>query len=395
MTFDLPAVQAAIRHYGLDGWLLYDFRLLNVLAARIAGTAEGHRSRRWAYFIPAHGEPKKLVHRIESMALDALPGSDRTVYLRWQEFEAGLGHLLSGTKRVAMEYSPRNGNPYISRVDAGTIELVRGLGVEVISSGDLIQQFEATWDDEQWALHLKAAEGTNAAYEVAWNFISSEIRAKGSTTELDVQQRIMDHFAERGLITDHPPIVGEGPHSGDPHYAPNPAGNASIKPGSYVLIDLWAKLDKPRAVYSDLTRVGYVGADVPKKYVDIFEIVAAARDAGIAKVKTAFAANAPLLGWEVDAATRAVIEKAGYGEFFTHRTGHNIGQETHGNGCHMDSLETREERSVQRRTCFSIEPGIYLPEFGVRSEVDVYVDADGKVHVTGGELQTEIFRVIV
>jgi Xaa-Pro dipeptidase len=392
--FDLAAIQTAVRDQKLDGWLLYDFRQLNVLAARVAETSP-KLSRRWAYFIPANGSPKKLVHAIEPAALDHLPGTDKTVYLKWQEFEAGLAHLLAGAKRVAMEYSPRNGNMYIGRVDAGTIELVRGCGVDPVSSGDLIQQFEATWDDTQWAMHLEAAERTDAAYGVAWQFIADQIRKNGHTTELDVQARIMKHFADTGMVTYSPPIVGEGPHSGDPHFEPKAEINRQIGPNSFVLIDLWAKMDKPRAVYSDLTRVGYVGEDVPAKINEVFHIVAAARDAGIARVRRAFEKGEPLQGWEVDGATREVIEKAGYGKYFTHRTGHNIGQEVHGNGCHIDGLETKEERRVMRRTCFSIEPGIYLPEFGVRSEIDVYIDKDGGVHVTGGALQTEVRRVLV
>jgi len=395
MTFDLPAVQAALRDQKLDGWLLYDFRGLNVLAARVAGTLEGHRTRRWAYFIPASGEPRKLVHRIEPASLDHLPGGDKTVYLKWQEFEAGVGTLLGGAKRVAMEYSPRNGNMYLSRVDAGTVELVRSFGTEVVGSGDLIQQFEAVWTPEQWALHQEATTFTTAAYGVAWAFIADEISRRGFTTECAVQARVLKHFADNGLVTDHAPIVGVGPHSGDPHFAPNPALDSRVEPGSFVLIDLWAKMDKPDAVYSDLTRVGYVGERVPAKIQEVFEVVIAARDAGIDCVERAFAKGVPLQGWQVDGATRGVIERAGYGEFFTHRTGHNIGRETHGNGCHMDGLETREERSVMRRTCFSIEPGIYLPEFGVRSEINVYIDESGGVHVTGGPLQTEIRRVVV
>jgi Xaa-Pro aminopeptidase len=392
--FDLGAIQSALVAQQLDGWLLYDFRLINILAARIAGTDKDFRSRRWAYFIPAQGQPKKLCHKIEPGTLDNLPGTDKTIYLKWQDFEAGIGHLVSGAKRIAMEYAPRNGNPYISRVDGGTIELVRGYGVEIASSGDLIQEFEATWSDEQWALHLEADKHTTAAYGVAWQFIADEIRKHDKTDELAVQARIMKHFAETGMTTYHPPIVGEGPNSGDPHYAPNPEGNRTIAPGSYVLIDLWAKMDKPNAVYSDLTRVGFVGEDIPAKINEVFKIVIAARDAAIARVERAFAKGEPLKGWEVDAACREVIEKAGYGDAFCHRTGHNIGQEVHGNGCHMDGLETREERSVMRRTCFSVEPGIYLPEFGVRSEINVFVDKHGKVHVTGGP-QTEIRRVLV
>ena len=394
--FDLPKVQAAIREENLDGWLLYDFRGINILAARVAGTAEAHRTRRWFYYIPAQGEPKKLVHRIEAAALDHLPGADKTIYLKWQDLEAGLGKIMGHAKKLAMEYSPRNGNPYVSRVDGGTIELVRAFGVEVVSSGDLIQQFEATLDDDQWAMHLEAARHTDAAYGVAWAFIGNEIRQRGFALETEVQARIMKHFAETGMITDHPPIVGEGPHSADPHFAPATETDRKIAPGSFVLIDLWAKLDKPRAVYSDLTRVGYVGDTIPAKINEVFHIVARARDEAIDRVKRAFTRNESLQGWHVDAAAREVIEKAGYGPQFAHRTGHNIGQETHGNGCHMDSLETREERRVMRRTCFSIEPGIYLPsEFGVRSEVNVYIDAAGEVHVTGGALQTEIRRILL
>ncbi|HVK17107.1 MAG TPA: M24 family metallopeptidase [Fimbriiglobus sp.] len=394
--FDLDQVQTAIRDEGLDGWLLYDFRGLNVLAARVAGTAEGHRTRRWFYYVPASGEPKKLVHRIEQSSLDHLPGADTTVYLKWQELEAGVGRLLAGAKRIAMEYSERNGNPYVSRVDAGTVELVRSFGVEVVSSGDLIQRFEATWDDDQWAMHQQAAKHTDAAYGVAWAFIAEEIRKQGYATETAVQARIMRHFADTGMVTDHPPIVGEGPHSADPHFAPAVDIDRRITPGSFVLIDLWAKLDKPRAVYSDLTRVGYVGEDVPAKVNEVFHVVAAARDAAIARVKRAFPDGEVLRGWEVDGAARDVIERAGYGQYFVHRTGHNIGQETHGNGAHMDGLETREDRRVMQRTCFSIEPGIYLPgEFGVRSEVNVYVDQAGGVHVTGGPLQSEVRRILV
>jgi Xaa-Pro aminopeptidase len=394
-VFDLGAVQAAVREAGLDGWLLYDFRGTNVLAQRVADLAGKNLSRRWFYYVPAAGEPKKLVHAIEPAALDHLPGTAKTVYRRWQDLETGVGELVIGAGRVAMEYSPRNANPYISRVDAGTVELVKSYHVEVVPSGDLIQQFEATWDDDQEKSHFAAAAVCRAAYDVAFGYIADEIRASGRVTEAAVQARIMKHFADHGMTTYSPPIVGVGPHSGDPHYETTPASNAPITPGSLVLIDLWAKLDKPRSVYADYTRVAYVGAEVPDRYAKVFAVAAAARDAGIARVKAAFAAGEPLTGAEVDRATREVIDKAGYGEYFTHRTGHNIGQEVHGNGAHMDGLETREDRRVIRRTCFSIEPGIYLPDFGVRTEVDVYVDAAGTVHVTGGDPQAEIHRIIV
>ncbi|MDY3551744.1 M24 family metallopeptidase [Gemmata sp. JC717] len=393
--FDLSAVQAAIREARFDGWLLYDFRGLNVLAQRVVGVAEKKLSRRWFYFVPATGEPKKLVHAIEPAALDHLPGADKTIYRRWQELEAGVGALVGGAKKVAMEYSPRNANPYIGRVDAGTVELVRSFGADVLASGDLIQQFEAVWDADQEKSHFEAAKLCRAAYDVAFAFIADEIRAHGKVMETAVQARIMKHFADNGMTTYSPPIVGVGPHSGDPHFDTAAATDAPIQKGSFVLIDLWAKMNRPRAVYADYTRVVYVGDTVPEQYAKVFAVVAAARDAGIQKAKDAFAAGTPLLGWEIDNATRDVIEKAGYGANYTHRTGHNIGQEVHGNGAHIDGLETREDRRIIPRTCFSIEPGIYLPDFGVRSEVDVYIDAQGQVHVTGGEPQTEVHRIVV
>lgn len=392
--FDLQAVQSALREFGFDGWLLCDFRGSNVLARRILDLESKEiTSRRFFYCVRAEGEPKKLVHRIESGVLDHLPGS-KTVYLKWQDLEQGIAGLVGGMKTVAMEYSPRNANPYISRVDAGTVELVRSFQVEAVPSGDLIQLFEATWDDEQWQSHQESAKHTRSAFDAAWSAIAKQVRDAGSIRETQVQQVILDHFAKHGLISDHPPIVGVGPHSGDPHYAPSPENETEIRADDFVLIDLWAKLDRPRAVYSDYTRVGFVGETVPEAYQEVFEVVARARDAGIAKVRSAFAAGQPLQGWEVDRATREVIDSAGYGEYFVHRTGHSIGQETHGNGANMDDLETHDERRILRRTCFSIEPGIYQSEFGVRTEVDVYVDGEGAVHVTGGDPQTEVLPIL-
>lgn len=391
---DIGAIQQAIRDQRLDGWLLYDFRGQNMLAKRIVGIPdEKMLSRRWFYFIPASGEPKKLVHRIEPAALDHLPGT-ATRFSKWQELEAGVEKLVSGAKRVAMEYVPRNANPYVSRVDAGTVELVRSFKVEVVPSGDLIQLFEAAWDDEQWAMHQQAAVHTRSAYGVCWKFIAERIQRDGSVHELEVQERILRHFRDNGMTCDHPPIVGVGPHSGDPHYEPRPGDEGRIGPNQFVLIDLWAKLDQPRAVYSDLTWTGFTGTDVPDNYVKIFNIVAAGRDAAINRVKSAFAIHEPLQGWQVDRACRDVIDKAGYGEYFVHRTGHSVGQEVHGNGAHIDDLETHEERRILPRTCFTIEPGIYLPEFGVRSEVNVFVDAKSQVHVTGGDPQTEIVKIV-
>src|SRR5262245_37340266 len=392
---DLATVESALRAEGIGGWLLYDLRGLDVLARRVLRfPTDAHATRRWFYFIPAEGEARKLVHRIESGVLDTYPG-DRTVYLRWQELEAGVSSLVAGRKKIAMEYVPRNANPYVSRVDAGTVELVRSTGVEIVPSGDLIQLFEACWDDAQWAMHLEAAKHTSSAYDAAWSFIAQRIRAGQRAHETEVQTVIMNHFAKHSLVTDHPPIVGVNAHSADPHYAPVPGESGWIDKDDFVLIDLWAKLDKPNSVYSDLTWTGFVGEVVPEKYERIFQIVARGRDAAIDRVKQAYASKQPLQGWQVDQAARDVIESAGYGDAFCHRTGHSIGQETHGNGANMDNLETHETRRVLPRTCFSVEPGIYLTgDFGVRSEVNVFVDAGGTVHVTGPDPQKSVVAVL-
>ncbi len=392
--FDLAAVQSAIRQFGFDGWLLYDFRGLNMLARRVVGLADDMMtSRRWFYFVPANGEPRRLVHRIEQGTLDGVPGA-KQVYLRWQELEAGVKELVRGARRVAMEYVPRNANPYVSRVDAGTVELVRSFGVEVVPSGDLVQLFEACWDEEQWAMHQEAAKHTRSAYDVSFAFIRDRVKGNGSVRETEVQQVILDHFTKHHMVADHAPICAAGPHSGDPHYSPGPNSDGVIREGDFVLIDLWAKLNRPRGVYSDLTWTCFVGKDVPSQYDKIFQIVAKARDAAINTVREAFRKGTPLQGWQVDQAARQVIDDAGYGEYFCHRTGHSIGQETHGNGANMDNLETHEERRVLPRSCFSVEPGIYLPEFGVRSEVNVFVDKQQNVHVTGGDPQREVVALL-
>ncbi len=392
--FDLKAIQSALCEFSFDGWLLYDFRGSNVLAQRILQMPQGFMgSRRYFYFIPASGTPKKLVHRIESDALDHLPG-DKMIYLRWQELEAAMQNIVAGHKNVAMEYSPRNGNPYISRVDAGTVELVRSFGPQVVSSGNLISLFESTLTEAQLQSHLEASEVTNAAYGRAWKFIADQVRTHGFVEEMAVSDEIMRHFAEHQMTTYHPPIVGVNGNGGNPHYETGTGTDTRIVEGSFVLVDLWAKQDKPGAIYSDLTRTGYVGKSVPDKFTQVFRIVAAGRDAGIACVKSAFAKGRPIQGWEVDDAVRGVIEAAGYGPDFCHRTGHSLAQEVHGNGTHMDNLETHETRRILPRSLFTIEPGIYLPEFGVRSEIDIYIHADGTVQVTGGPIQTEIVAIL-
>jgi Xaa-Pro aminopeptidase len=264
----------------------------------------------------------------------------------------------------------------------------------VVSSGDLIQQFEATWNDAQWQLHQQAARHTDQAFARAWSYLVAEVRANGQVMETAVQRQILDYFAENGLVTDHGPIVAMGPHAGDPHFETCPENDTPIREGDLVLIDLWAKLDQPDAVYSDQTRMGFVGTDVPSRYAEAFEVIRTARDAAIDFVRTSLDRGASICGWQVDDAARQVIEQAGFGESFIHRLGHSIGQETHGNGANMDNLEMRDERRILPQTCFSIEPGIYLPEFGVRTEVDVYVDQNRQVHVTGGTRQMAILPLL-
>lgn len=385
--FDLSAIQSSLQQFGFDAWLLTDFRGNNPLAQRVLELDQRPGlSRRWYYLIPAQGEPRKLQHRIEPHSLAHLPGNAAT-YLAWEQLESELRRLVSGVNKVAMEYAPGLSNPYLSRIDSGTIEFLREAGLNIESSGNLIQLFEATWDDSQWQMHLEAEQHTTSSFDRAWKFIADAVRNRGKTTEKEVQDEIMRHFAEHHMTTYHPPIVAVGPHSGDPHYE---TGTTEIREGDLVLIDLWAKMDRPRSVYSDLTRMGYVGKCVPVEYAKVFGIVAAARDAAIGLVEERFRQKESLQGWEVDRAARGVIEQAGYGEDFVHRTGHSIGQETHGNGANMDSLETREERLVLPRTCFSIEPGIYLKEFGIRSEINVFITGDSEVQVTGGPVQREI-----
>jgi Xaa-Pro aminopeptidase len=391
--FDLKAVQAALAELGVDGWLFYDFRRSNVLARRILNVADDAvTTRRFFYFVPVEGEPVKIVHAIETGALDHLPG-ERRVYLRWQSLEELIGQVARPGLRLAMEYSPRCAIPYISRVDAGVIELVRSFGAEPVSSGDLVQLFEAVWDDGAWQSHQTASQRLLAAFDAAWSFIGDAVRGGKAIRETEVQGFLMDRFAESGLTTDHAPIVAVGPHSGDPHFAPGKIGDAELKPGEFILIDAWAKLDEPNAMFADYTRVAFLGEEVPEKIARVFQAVADGRDAAIELVRRAFQSDEALCGWQVDQAARDVIERAGFGDHFTHRTGHNIGRETHGNGANMDNLETRDERRVMRRTCFSIEPGVYLEAFGVRSEVNVFVDAEGEVHVTGGPLQREVMRI--
>jgi Xaa-Pro aminopeptidase len=390
---DLAEIQNALQHADLDGWLLFDFRGMNPIAAQVAGLPpEGVFSRRWAYWIPAHGQAARLVHRIEA---GPFAGSKEPVhtYVTWQELTRGIQDLLGPARRIAMEYSPGGAIPYVARVDAGTMELIRSLGVEVVSSADLVQWVQARWTPAQLAQHREAARLLNQIKDECFAWLAAELRAGRSPGEVDGQQFVMHRFAETGLVTDHPPILGINAHSGDPHYAPATARQHFLKAGDFVLLDLWAKLDQPGAVFADITWVAFAGAEAPAAHRQIFDIVAEARDAAVQFIQKRFRAGQRVQGFEVDDAARAVIERAGYGAAFFHRTGHSIDTSGHGNGVNMDNLETHDERTLIPGVGFSIEPGIYLAEFGVRSEINMIV-GDGFAEVTTQPVQQAIVPLL-
>jgi Xaa-Pro dipeptidase len=387
MTLPIPAVQKALKQDGLDGWLLYDFHGSNPIARRLTDLVSSPKlsTRRWYYLVPAEGAPRGLVHAIERHNLDTLPG-EKQPYAGREQLAAGLKTLLRGMKRVAMEYSPGNAIPYVSRVDAGTVEAVRELGVDVVSSGDLIQRFEAIWSDEALATHRAASERLYRIKDRAFELIGSRMDQKLS--EYDVQQAMLKWFEEEGLITDSAPCVAAQENAGNPHYQPGPTASRAIHRDEIVLLDLWGKLATPGAVFADITWVGFSGPRVPETYARAFAAARDGRNAGVDLVKAAASQRRELRGFEVDRATRGVIERAGYGAQFIHRTGHSLGEEVHGNGVHMDDYETHDERRLIPGTGFTIEPGIYTPEFGVRTEINMYV-GDGTAEVTG-PMQNEI-----
>jgi Xaa-Pro aminopeptidase len=385
---DLAKIQQEIRNQKLDGWLFFDHHVRDPLAYRVLGLDPAKSpTRRWYYLIPAEGEPAGLEHRIERNMLGALPGK-RIPYSSWNEQLAGLRQITAGLKRVAMQYSPNCAIPYVSMVDAGTVELIRGLGLDVVTSAELIQYFEARWTPEALESHLEAGRRVDRVRAAAFDLIRERTRNGGSIQEVEVKKFVRDGFAQAGLLTDHGPIVGCNANASNPHYEPMEDCTTPIRSGDWVLLDMWAKLDQPGAVYYDITWTGFCGDTPTDEMRKVFAIVTAARDAAIQRVQSGIAAGEPLCGYHVDDACRAVIESAGYGSYFTHRTGHSIGQEVHGNGANMDNLETHDERRVAPWSCFSIEPGIYLPAFGVRSEVNMFV-GDGEARVTG-EIQREM-----
>ncbi len=385
---DLKRIQESLRREKLDGWLFFDHHVRDALAYRVLGVKPaGHVSRRWYYFIPAQGEPRGMVHRIESKQLDAVPG-EKIPYSSWREQQDGLAKLLAGTRRIAMQYSPRCAIPYVAMVDAGTVELVRELGVEIATSAELIQEFEACLSQEQFESHLEAGRRVDRVRAGAFRFIAEKLAV--GVDEMAVHDWVRAEFQKAGLITDNGPIVGVNAHSGDPHYEPTAASSLPIRAGDFVLLDMWAKLDKPGSPYYDITWTGFCG-DPPERVARVFEIVRDARDKAVEAVVTAVAAKREIRGFEVDDAARAHIQASGFGEKFVHRTGHSIGEEVHGSGANMDNLETHDERRIMPGALFSVEPGIYLEDFGVRSEVNVYVGA-GKAATTG-EVQRELVRI--
>ena len=394
MPFDIPAVQQSLKAAGLDGWLLYDFHGSNPIAARLLGTSAGGKltSRRWFYLVPAAGEPKGLVHAIERKTLDAVPGG-KTAYAGRQQLDAELTRLLAGMKNVAMEYSPECAIPYISRIDAGTIELIRKRGIEVHSSGDLVQRFEAVWDDYALATHREASAALYRIKDRAFESVAKSIRDGVNVTEFDVQRQMAGWFKDEGLISDSDPVVAAQEHAGDPHYQPTGKTARQIRANELLLLDLWGKKkEDPRAVYADITWVGFTGSTVPGEMARAFQAIRNARDAAATLAQESARDQRDLRGWQVDRAARSVLEQAGYGEWILHRTGHNLGRDVHGNGVHMDDYESHDDRRLLPGTGFTIEPGLYFDSFGVRSEINVFYGK--REALVTGPAQTEILSLL-
>jgi Xaa-Pro aminopeptidase len=388
---NLEEIQEQLKAEQVDGWLFFDHHHRDPIAYRVLGLPlGGHVSRRWYYWIPAVGLPVKLVHRIESGKLDAVPG-ERLLYSSWKEQHERLGEMLGGASRIAMQYSPDCMIPYVSLVDGGTIDLVRGLGKEVVSSAALVQYFEARWSAGQLEAHLEAGKLIDGIRRAAFEETGRRIRSDGSVQEAAIAEFIRKRFDENGLYAEDGPIVAVNANSGNPHYAPTEELTSPIRAEDFLLIDLWARFDRPGAVYYDITWTGYAGISPPPEIENVFRIVRDARDKAVDFVRAAVAAGREIRGCDIDDVTRGFIRGHGFGEHFTHRTGHSIGEEVHGNGANIDNLETKDERRIIPRTCFSIEPGIYLPNFGVRCEIDCYV-GESSAGPTG-EVQTELVRI--
>ena len=384
---DLSAIQAALRERNMDGWLFYDHHHRDPIAYRVLGLSQSLMvTRRWFYLIPANGEPVKLVHKIEAGHLDSLPGK-KLQYAGWQELFENIKVMLKNYRDIAMQYSPNNLIFTISLVDGGTLDLVRGLGKNVVSSGDLVAQFESTLTDEQIKSHFAARDSIDAITAGAFQEIGQRVR-NGGTTEHKIQQWILEAFSRENLITADPPVVAVNGNSGNPHYEPRAESSSAIREGDFVLLDIWGKKNTPSAMYYDITWTGSIGQSPSQKMQEVFTVVRDARDVGVKTAIDAVTAGRVIAGWEVDRATRNYIKQAGYGDYFIHRTGHSIASDIHANGANMDDLEIHDERRILPNSCFSIEPGIYLPEFGVRSEVNVLVRPNA-AEVTG-KIQREL-----
>jgi len=391
MVVDLQEIQRDLRAAKLDGWLFYDFRGRDPIAQRILDLPPSMRTRRWFYFVPAKGTPRKLVHKIESESLAALPGETR-YYAGQEELRKNLAKTVARAKTVAMQYSPKAAIPYVAMVDAGTVELVRGAGVKVVSSADLVQKYEACWTPEQLESHLAAGQKIDRIIRDAFQQAATHVREKKTFTEYDLQQWIVEEFGASGILREQGPDVAVNANASDPHYGPAAGKSSPIREGDLLLLDVWGKINAPGSVYYDVTWIGFLGAKVPEEYAKVFGVARDARDKAVGLILSSIAGGKPLQGWQVDKAARGVIEKAGYGKYFFHRTGHSIGESVHGNGANMDGLETHDVRHLIPRTCTSIEPGIYLPEFGIRTEVNVYI-ADREARVTG-PVQNEILALL-
>lgn len=388
-------IAEALRESGLDGWLFYDFRLSDPLAYRILGLPDrGITTRRWFYFIPAEGEPCAIVSAVEAHRLDALPAARRIVYRSIDEMAAALGSVLGAARTIAMNYSPECAIPYVSRVDAGTLELVRATGVDVVTAADLIQRFEATLTPAQLAGHRRAAAALRLIVNETFAEIARRVRGQIPCTEFTIQKFVLGRIAAHRLRTDEAPIVAVNANAANPHYSPAEERDTPIRRGDLVLLDLFAKELGEDAIYGDLTWMGTVGDRPADDHARVFRIVADARDAAVALIRQRVAAGDPISGAEADRAARAVIEAAGFGDAFLHRTGHSIGREVHGTGANLDSLETRDHRRLIDRTCFSVEPGVYLAgRFGVRSELDMTIE-DGRAEISAAPPQREIVPIL-
>ncbi len=389
----IDEIQEALRAEGVDGWLFTVFQQNDPISLRLLGVGGDHLvTRRCYYLVPAEGEPRKLVHDLEPAMLDHLPGGT-SGYRTWSKHSEGLMRLVDGMGRLAVQYSPKAQIPTVSRLDAGTAEILRDAGCELVSSAELVQRFAATWSPEQLEGHRRVARVLRETVLAAFDRVRRALAAGDEIDEYTIQRFILERFSQAGMVTDSPPNVSIGPHSADPHYQPTAEKSEVIRPGELLLIDLWAREDTPGSIYGDITWTAVTAPSPTDQQQEVFETVKRARDAAFDLVASRFPRE-DVRGFEVDDAARKVIEDAGYGEWFIHRTGHSIESSLHGQGANMDNLETHDTRRLIPWTGFSIEPGIYLPgEFGVRSEIDVALTPEG-AEITGGAAQADLIRLM-